>query len=83
MRSYALIIFVVLVALVSIVYLGGAYDVGGKRPFEHLDQALGTTFFMGCYYKLVFLLMRDETSKQDEWTKGPENWDKVLKNTVE
>lgn len=83
MRTVGLIVFIVLVALVGIVYVGGTCEVGGKRVFEHIDHALGTNFFMGCYYKLMFALTREESTEKDEWTTVHQDWEKVLKHTVE
>ncbi len=77
------IALIVVAVLVGVVYFGGTVDVAGKKPLEHLDQAFRTDFFMGCYISLASLLRRNESTDQDEWTKGPQNWDKVLKKTVE
>ena len=83
MRNVGLIVIIVLAVLVGVIYLGGTINIGGKKPFEYMDQALGTDFFMRCYFSLASILARHESSKEDEWTKGPQGWDKVLKNTVE
>ncbi|MFH1116827.1 MAG: hypothetical protein V1792_23165 [Pseudomonadota bacterium] len=83
MKKAPYIVLIVAAALVGAVYFGGTIDVCGKAPLEHLDQALGTDFFMGCYVSLASLLSRKESTEQDEWTEGPQNWDKVLKKTVE
>ncbi len=83
MRNVGLIVIIVVAVLVGTVYVGGTVDIGGKKPFEYLDKALGTDFFMGCYFSLASVLARKESTEEDEWTKGPQNWNKVLKNTVE
>jgi hypothetical protein len=83
MRSYGLIILVVIIVLAGIVYLGGAVRVGGKPIFQYLDSALGTDFFMACHYKLLFVLMRRESTEEDQWSKPHQDWEKILKETVE
>lgn len=83
MRNYGTIILVVVVAIVGIIYIGGAVNVAGKPIFEHIDSALGTSFFMGCYYTLGYSFRRSEGPERDEWTKTHQDFKKVLKNTVE
>jgi hypothetical protein len=83
MRSYGAVVLVVIAALAGVIYIGGNLQVAGMPIFAHLDSALGTTFFMGCYYKFAAMLERKQGPKQDEWTKVHQDWKKVLKNTVE
>ncbi len=82
MRSYGFLIFCVAVAFLAVVYVGGAVPVRGAPVFYHIDQKLGTTAFMGTYYKVMSLLRRRERSPQDEqdiWTKSYQDFGKVLK----
>jgi len=83
MKNVGVIAIVVLAILVGVVYAGGTINIGGKKPFEYLDQAFGTGFFMGCYSSLAYVLERRESTKEDEWTKVHQDWDKVLKSTSE
>lgn len=83
MRSYGFVVLIALVALGGVIYIGGNLPVAGMPIFAHLDSALGTTFFMGCYYKFAGILERKESEKEDEWTKVHQDFNKILKKTVE
>ena len=86
MRNYGFIVFCVAAGFLALVYVGGAVPVRGAPVFYHLDNKLGTAAFMGTYYKVMSLFRRKERTQQEEqdmWTKSYQDFDKVLKNTVE
>lgn len=85
MRNYGFIIFCAVLALLAVVYVGGSVPVRGAPVFYHIDQKLGTTAFMGTYYKVMALWRRKDRSQdeQDMWTRSYQDFNKVLKNTVE
>lgn len=86
MRNYGFVVFCVVVAFVAVVYLGGAVPVRGAPVFYRIDKKLGTTAFMGTYHKMMSVFRRSERTQQEEkdmWSKSYQDFDKVLKNTVE
>jgi hypothetical protein len=86
MRNYGFIAFCVAAAFLAIVYVGGVVPVRGAPVFYHIDNKLNTTAFMGTYFKVMSLFRRRERTQQEDkdmWTKSYQDFDKVLKNTVE
>ena len=85
MRNYSFIIFCVVAVFLTVVYIGGALPIGGAPIFYHLDKKLGTTALMGTHYKVMSLFRKREQPKKEEdmWTKSYQDFNKVLKNTVE
>jgi len=85
MRNYGLITFCAVAAFISIIYIGGAVPIGGAPIFYHLDVKFNTHAFMRTHIKVMSLFRRHERSEKEEdmWTKSYQDFDKVLKNTVE
>jgi hypothetical protein len=85
MRNYGWIVFCAVAAFLSIVYIGGAVPLGGAPIFYHLDNKFNTRAFMRTHHKMMSLLRSHERSEKEEdmWTKSYQDFDKVLKNTVE
>lgn len=83
MRSYGLIALIAVLVVVGAIYAGGSLHIKGKPVLKHLDSALGSTFFMGCYYKLLWTLDRDSSEEEDSWTKAHGEFEKTLRKAVE
>jgi hypothetical protein len=84
MRNSGLLIFTIVVAICAVIYVGGAVHVRGAPIFFHIDKRMGSTALMNTHYKMMYLLRRrDSGEKEDEWTKTYQDFDKVLKKTVE
>jgi len=85
MRNYGSIALCVIVVFLVIVYVGGAIPVRGAPVFYHMDEKLGTTAFMGTYYRIMSVFRKKERQREeaDTWTKSYQDFNKVLKNTSE
>ena len=82
-RNYAALLIVV-VAVIGVVYLGGAIEIGGKPLFGYIDSAIGTTVFMGIHNTMMNLVSKDNTpKKEDPFTKVQVDFKEVLKRTSE
>lgn len=77
---------VIIVALVlGIIFFGGAVPLGQAPLFGHIDQALGTHFFMKLHYTIFSFAYRDRSQecplpdagdKRTEFEKRPLGIDK-------
>ena len=82
-RNHVTLIIVV-VAVIGVVYLGGAIEIGSKPVFEHIDSAIGITLFMGIHNTMMNLVSRDDSEqKEDPFTKVHVDFNEVLKKTSE
>lgn len=77
-------IFIVVVAVLGIVYLGGVIEIGGKPVFAYVDSIIGVNLFMGIHNGMMSLVSRDtSTQKEDPFTKVHVDFKDVLKQTSE
>ena len=84
MESKHATIFIVIVAVIGIVYLGGAIEISGKPIFAHIDSTIGVNLFMGIHNGMMSLVSRDNnTQKEDPFTKVHVDFKDVLKQTSE
>ena len=58
MRALIIVLFVVL----GLIFLGGAFNIGGAPIFGHIDAVLDTNLFMKIHYTFFSLIYRGERS---------------------
>jgi hypothetical protein len=58
MRALIIVFFVVL----GVIFLGGAFNIGGAPIFGHVDAVLDTNLFMQIHYTFFSLIYRGERS---------------------
>lgn len=58
MRALIIVFFVVL----AVIFLGGAFNIGGAPIFGHIDAVLDTDLLMRVHYTVFGLIYRGERS---------------------
>ncbi len=82
MRNWSYVVLIAVLVVVGIVYWGGAIKVGDAPIFYHLDQKLGTTFFMRSHLRLINVFRHGpKDKKSDPFTRSYQDFDKVLEQT--
>lgn len=84
MRNWSYVFAVAALVVLAVIYWGGAIVVRDAPIFHHLDEKLGTSFFMGSHNRLMSLFRRAQKSDEpDPFTRPYHDFDKVLKQTSE
>lgn len=84
MRNWSYVTFIAVLIVLGLVYWGGAVTVREAPIFQHIDEKLGTTFFMGSHNRLMNVFRRGPKSDEpDPFTRPYQDFDKVLKQTSE
>ncbi|MDQ7782833.1 MAG: hypothetical protein RDU20_08135 [Desulfomonilaceae bacterium] len=49
---------IVLVVVIAVIFVGGAFPIGGDSIFGHIDSLLGISAFTGLHHTVFFFLHR-------------------------
>jgi len=60
---------IILIAVLAVLFVGGAIQVGGDSLLGHVDSALGITGFTDLYYTVFFFMRKGIESVELEYRK--------------
>ena len=75
-------IIVVLLVVLGLIFLGGAFNIGGAPIFGHIDAALNTNLFMKIHYAFFSFISRGERSLDASVTRTREDLEEFSKRPI-